>query len=306
MSLDPALSLDRLRTLIARHARADGTTAIPGLLLSSVGTAQEPGTSPSGTVFALIAQGAKRLAIGDRLYEYRAGEYLVASIDLPVTGHFVDPSPSMPALGMGLELRSEVIASVLLDSGGAVASGSPAPSALGVATATPALLDAVVRMAELLDAPEDQAVLAPLLEREIVWRLLTGPLGSSLRQLGLADSTTAHVSRAVRWISEHVAEPFRVEDLARSSGLSVSAFHRKFRAVTGLSPIQFQKQVRLHRARLLLVTGVPDVASVGHQVGYDSISQFNREYRRQYGLPPGQDASRIRQGHDRMGLTVAG
>ena len=147
-----------------------------------------------------------------------------------------------------------------------------------------------------LSAPQAQTTPAP----SYLLRMEKG------RWFILADSTTAHVGRAVRWINEHHAEPFRVEDLARSSGLSVSAFHRKFRSVTGLSPIQFQKQVRLHRARLLLVTGAPDVASVGHQVGYDSISQFNREYRRQYGLPPGQDASRIRQGPDRLGLTVAG
>jgi AraC-like DNA-binding protein len=133
-----------------------------------------------------------------------------------------------------------------------------------------------------------------MLEREIVWRLLTGPLGSTLRQIGLADSSTTQISRAVRWITEHYAEPFRVDDLARSCGMSTSAFHRTFRAVTALSPIQFQKQIRLHNSRLLLMTGVDDVATVGYQVGYDSTSQFNREYRRLFGLPPGRDAARLR------------
>ncbi len=163
-----------------------------------------------------------------------------------------------------------------------------------MADAGPELLDAVIRMLTLLDAPSDRAVLAPMLEREIVWRLLTGPLGESVRQIGLSDSSVTQISRAVRWITEHYVEPFRVEDLARSCGMSTSAFHRKFQAVTALSPIQFQKQIRLHTSRLLLMTGLDDVATVGYQVGYDSTSQFNREYRRQFGLPPGRDAARLR------------
>jgi AraC-like DNA-binding protein len=163
-----------------------------------------------------------------------------------------------------------------------------------VADASPELLDAVLRLLSLLDSPRDRPVLAPMLEREIVWRLLTGPLGPSVRQIGLADSSVTQISRAVRWITEHHAEPFRVDDLARSCGMSASAFHRKFHAVTALTPIQFQKQIRLHRSRLLLMTGLDDVATVAHQVGYDSAAQFNREYRRQFGLPPGQDAARLR------------
>ncbi len=294
---DVAAQMEHLRTLILRHVRPDETTAIDGVLLSSADAIGEPRTSPSGTVFALIAQGAKRLAIGDRVYDYRAGEYLVASIDLPVTGHYSQASPSEPALGFGLVLRPSTIASVLLEAGPA-ASGmlaTTAPPALGVAAAGPELLDAVIRMLVLLDSPRDRPVLAPMLEREIVWRLLTGPLGATVRQFGLADSSVTQISRAVRWITEHHAEPFRVDDLARSCGMSTSAFHRKFHAVTALTPVQFQKQIRLHRSRLLLMTGLDDVATVGHQVGYDSASQFNREYRRQFGLPPGRDAARLRR-----------
>jgi AraC-like DNA-binding protein len=288
--------LTRLRTLIARHARPDETTAIDGVLLSSADTTGEPRAATSGTVFALIAQGAKRLAIGDRVYDYRAGQYLVASVDLPVTGHYSQASPREPALGFGLVLRPSTIASLLLEADPSTSSRvrTAAPPGLGVADAGPELLDAVIRMLALLDAPSDRAVLAPMLEREIMWRLLTGPLGSSVRQIGLADSSMTQISRAVRWITEHYAEPFRVDELARSCGMSTSVFHRTFRAVTALSPIQFQKQIRLHKSRLLLMTGVDDVATVGHQVGYDSSSQFNREYRRQFGLPPGRDAARLR------------
>lgn len=291
-------TLDELRRLIERHARPDGTTAIEGMLLSRAESAGPPGTSPSGTVFALIAQGAKRLAVGERIYEYRAGQYLIASVDLPVTGHYVEASPQEPALGFGLILRPATIAALLIDAEPGVVQlrANTAPPALGVGDAAPELVDAVVRMVSLLDSPRDRAVLAPMLEREILWRLLTGPLGSGLGQIGVADSCTTQISHAVRWITEHYAEAFRVDELARSCGLSVSAFHRKFQGVTALSPIQFQKHIRLHEARLRLMSGADDVASVAHVVGYDSATQFNREYRRHFGAPPGRDAARLRRG----------
>jgi AraC-like DNA-binding protein len=292
--------LTELRALIARHARSDATTAIDGVLLTAVDRPGEPQASTSGTVMALIAQGAKRLAIGDRVYDYGPGQYLVASVDLPITGHYTRASAEEPALGFGLILQPSAIASVILEAA-ASAPRSPrrvramsAPPGIGVAEASPELLDAVVRMVRLLDRPADRGLLAPMIEREILWRLINGPLGQGIHQIGLADSSLTHVSRAVRWISEHYHEPFRVEDLARSCGMSTSAFHRTFHAVTALSPIQFQKQIRLHNSRLLLLTGADDVATVGYRVGYDSTSQFSREYRRQFGLPPGRDAARLR------------
>lgn len=144
----------------------------------------------------------------------------------------------------------------------------------------------MVRLLRLLDEPRDRAVLAPLVKREILWRLITGEQGATVRQLGLADSSLSHISRAVRWIREHYAQPFRVEDVARQSGMGVSAFYRNFQAVTAMSPIQFQKQIRLQEARLLLATHPGDVTGVGHRVGYDNPSQFSREYRRQFGAPP--------------------
>jgi AraC-like DNA-binding protein len=285
-----------LKALIARHARADETTAIDGVLLSALGRPGEPQASTSGTVMALIAQGAKRLAIGDRVFDYRPGQYLVASVDLPITGHYTHASADEPALGFGLILRPSAIASLLLeaDAGPEPARAAPAPPGIGVADSSPELLDAVVRMVRLLDSPGDRDILAPMIEREILWRLITGPLGQSVRQIGLADSSLRYVSRAVRWISEHYDKPFRVADLARSCGMSTSAFHRNFHAVTALSPIQFQKQIRLQKSRLLLLNGADDVATAGYRVGYDSASQFSREYRRQFGLPPGRDAARLR------------
>ena len=288
-------AIDELQALIARHARPDETTAIDGVLLSAAGRPGEPRASTTGTVMAVIAQGAKRLAIGDRVYDYRPGQYLVASVDLPITGHYTHASPDEPALGFGLILRPSAIAPLVLN-----ADAAPAPPGIGVADASPELLDAVVRMVRLLDSPDDRDVLAPMIEREILWRLINGPLGQSVRQIGLTDSSLTHVSRAVRWISEHFNQPFRVEDLARSCGMSTSAFHRNFQAVTALSPIQFQKQIRLQESRLLLLTGADDVATVGYRVGYDSASQFSREYRRQFGLAPGRDAARLRAGANRL------
>jgi AraC-like DNA-binding protein len=291
--------LAELRALIARHARPDETTAIDGVLLSAAARPGEPRASSSGTVMAVIAQGAKRLAIGDRVYDYGPGEYLVASVDLPITGHYTRASTDEPALGFGLILRPSAIASLALDADAAPASrpprrARPAPSGIGVAEASPEFLDAVVRLVRLLDSPRDRDILAPMIEREILWRLINGPLSQSLRQIGLADSSLTHMSRAVRWITQHFDKPFRVEDLARSCGMSTSAFHRNFQAVTALSPIQFQKQIRLQKSRLLLLTGADDVATLGYRVGYDSTSQFSREYRRQFGLPPGRDAARLR------------
>ncbi|TQJ92192.1 AraC family transcriptional regulator [Streptomyces sp. SLBN-31] len=290
------MCLEEIRTLLARHVRPDWTTAVDGVLISKVDRPDPPSPSMSGTVLAVIAQGAKRLALGDRVYEYGPGQYLVASVDLPVTGEFLQVAPGRPALGFGLTLEASAIAELLLQAGpGDIPrAGAAAPSGIAVSDAPAPLLDALVRLLRLLDEPRDRAVLAPLIKREILWRLITGEQGATVRQLGLADSGLSHISRAVRWIREHFAEPFRVEDVARMSGMSASAFYRNFQAVTAMSPIQFQKQIRLQEARLLLATHPGDVTGVGRRVGYDNPSQFSREYRRQFGAPPSRDAARIR------------
>ncbi|MEU7850406.1 AraC family transcriptional regulator [Micromonospora parva] len=288
--------LHELRTLLARHARPDMSTPIEGVLISKVDQQTGPTTSMSGTVLALIAQGAKRMALGDRVYEYRAGQYLVASVDLPVTGRFTQASADSPALGFGLVLHPATVAELLLQAAPGDLPPLPGgtPSGMVVSDAPDELGDAVVRLLRLLDRPRDVTVLAPLIKREILWLLLRGEQGAAVRQLGLADSSLSHIARAVRWIRDHYAQAFRVEDLARLSGMSVSAFYRNFQAVTAMSPIQFQKQIRLQEARLLLATHPNDVTGVGIRVGYESPSQFSREYRRQFGAPPSQDASRLR------------
>jgi AraC-like DNA-binding protein len=290
------MELDELRTLLERHARPDMTTAIDDVLISKVERPSPPSSSMSGTVMALIAQGAKRIALGERMYEYRAGQYLIASVDLPVTGHFIDVSPGHPAVGFGLVLQPAAVAELLLKASPGVLPATPAapPSSMVVSDAPAELIDAVIRLLRLLEQPRDRDALAPLIKREILWRLVTGEQGAAVRQLGLADSSLSHVARAVRWIRDNYAQSFRVEEVAQLSGMSVSAFYRNFQAVTAMSPIQFQKQIRLQEARLLLATHPNDITGVGSRVGYESPSQFSREYRRQFGAPPSQDAARLR------------
>lgn len=293
------MSLHELRILVARHS-PEGVheTAIPGVLVSRISESGPPDESTTGTVLAIIAQGGKRLAIGERVHDYSEGQYLVASVDLPVTGQFTDASPTRPALGFGLVLKPSVVADLLLGpvAPGAphtVRGGSPAPG-IAVSDATPELLDAATRMLRLLDRPADAPVLAPLIEREIHWLLMTGEQGATVRQMGLADSGVSRVRHAARWIRDRYAETIRIEDLADMVRMSPSAFHRNFQAVTALSPIQFQKQIRLQEARMRLLADPRDVAGVAYAVGYESPSQFSREYRRQFGAPPGQDAARLR------------
>lgn len=288
--------LAELRSLIDAHARPDMTTPINGLLLSKVSDpASEPEYSLTEPLVVVMAHGGKRLRLGDRQYEYRGGDVLVVTAGVPVTGHYVDVDADNPALGMGLVLRPETVAGL--------AARAPSrrpgdPSALSTGPADAELLDAVVRMVRLVDSPRDAAVLGPLLEQEIVWRVLTGDHGAAVRRIGLAESDLTHVSRAIGWIRDNSADPLRIDDLARLSGMSTSAFHRHFRHVTNMSPLQFQKHIRLQRARSLLAAHPGDVAGIGHRVGYGSPSQFNREYRRLFGTPPGLDAARLREGTD--------
>ena len=286
--------LDEIRRRIAAHARPDLRTSIDGLLLSTVDTV-EPDHSLTEPLLVVMVQGGKRLLLGDQVFEYGPGQCLVVTTDLPVTGHFLRASRRAPALAMGLTLRPTAVAALLMREPTPRWSRTAAdPTALATGDAGPELLDAAARLLRLLDSPTDAAVLAPLVEQEILWRLLTGPYGAVVRQIGLADSSLSHVDRAIRWIRDNYAEPVRIADLARLAGMSPSAFHRHFRAVTAMSPMQFQKRIRLQEARALLVANAGDVAGVGHLVGYESPTQFSREYRRLFGAPPGQDAASLR------------
>lgn len=225
--------LDEFRSLLLRHTRA-GTSTPDGVHVSRVDLPGPPTASTTGTILAVVAQGTKRLALGDRVFDYGAGQYLVASLDLPVTGQYTEATPERPALGFGLELKPSLVAELLLHPSARdlarPARGTTTPLGVAVSDTPPALLDAVVRMLRLLDRPRDLAVLGPGVEREILWLLLNGEQGAAVRQLGLADSSLTHVGHAVRWLREHYAEPIRVDDLADLARMSPSAFHRSFRA----------------------------------------------------------------------------
>jgi AraC-like DNA-binding protein len=245
-------------------------------------------------VFALVAQGAKRTMLADRVYDYQAGQYLVATLDLPVTGQITRAGRDEPFIGLGLPLQEPIIAQLLLETG---LPGGADDTSSGIATADAdeELLDAVVRLLRLLSRPADLAVLGASVEREIHWRLMTGPHAAAIRRIGTADSRMSLVRQATQWITRHYDRTIRIADLADEIGVSVATLNRYFRAVTAMSPLQYQKQLRLQRARLKLLTTPDDIAGVGHAVGYDSPSQFSREYRRLFGAPPGRDALRLKE-----------
>lgn len=280
---------DRIARLAAGYPRP---RQVGGMKVFSTTRTTSPLGNVAEPVVSLVAQGAKRSALGHRAFDYGAGQFLVITVDLPLTSHITAASDAEPFLGCSLPLDPSTIAQLLLESR-LPAQAAPDGPAMSVSHATPDLIDAVVRLLKLVGSPDDARVLAPAVRREIHWRLLTGPQGGLIRQVGLADSRVAVVAHAIAWIKDHYDEVIRVEDLAAEVGLSVSSLNRHFRAATSMSPIRYQKQIRLQRARIRLLANPADVAGAGHAVGYTSASQFTREYRRLFGAPPGQDAARL-------------
>ncbi|MFG2071979.1 AraC family transcriptional regulator [Nonomuraea maritima] len=244
-------------------------------------------------MLGLVVQGAKRSILGDQVFEHVAGQLTVVTVALPMTSQVTQASRREPFLSVGLRLQPSLIAQLLVDGGLTAIRTHDGP---GVATsdADDKLLDALVRLLRLLDEPHDLRVLGDGVRREIHWRLLNGPQGAMVRQAGAADSRLALVARATAWIRSRYDRVIRIDDLASDIGTSVSSLNRHFRAVTSMSPLQYQKQIRLQKARIELISAPNDVAAIGYAVGYDNPSQFSREYRRMFGLPPGQDAARLR------------
>jgi AraC-like DNA-binding protein len=284
--------LDRLSELIARHAGEGLTpTALPGVSVLRATAITEPLGDVTEPALAVIAQGVKETALAGRSFRYGPGQFFIVPVELPVVGHIVQASPGEPLLAFVLRLRAEKIAALLAETTPAATARTRTADSvgIGVSAASPALLDAISRLLALLDAPGDAAVLAPGVEREVLWRLVTGPQGALVRQIGLADSRLAHLARAIGWIRRHYDQTLRVEDLAAVATMSVTSFHRHFRALTSMTPIQYQKQIRLHEARARLLAGPGDIAGTGFAVGYGSPSQFSREYRRMFGAPPSRD-----------------
>jgi len=283
--------------LIARFAKEDGdhATAIPGV---SVHRRSDTRTKACGAYkpsLALIAQGAKQVMLGDDTYRYNGADYLLTSIDLPVTTQIVEASPEKPYLSVTFGIDTTRIAGLLERAG--AHTGTPATAARGmtVSSVTPDLEDAAIRLLRLLDRPEDIPVLLPLIEQEIIYRLLTGPHSARLRQMAVTESQSHQIGRACVWLKEHYALPLKIEDLASRVSMSVSSLHHHFKAITAMSPMQYQKQLRLQEARRLMLEDMLDAGSAGHQVGYESQSQFSREYARQFGEPPLRDVGRVRR-----------
>jgi AraC-like DNA-binding protein len=282
--------LTELRSLLARHT---DQTLLPDVTIRASTTVTEPMPGVTHPVIALVAQGAKRTVLANQVLTYGSGQYLIVTTELPVTAHVTEASVSTPYLVFGLTLQPAKVAALLLET--PPDRGSADRPGIAVSEVTADLLDPIVRLLRLLDRPADLPVLAEAAEREIIWRLLTGSQGAMIRQIGLADGRLAQIGRAIGWIRERYAQSFSVSEVAHVAAMSPTSFHRHFRAVTTMSPIQFQKQIRLQEARALLLASPGDVAGVAFAVGYESASQFNREYRRMFGLPPGQDTARLQR-----------
>lgn len=240
----------------------------------------------------LVLQGAKTLSIGDSVCRYTAGTYFLVPIDVPATGQIHADEADLPYLAVSLALDPSVIATLLMDED----APRPAPphSDFAHVQAPAEMIDAWLRMMRLMDRPREAAILAPMIEREILFRALQGPLGGVLRDMARPDGRMVQISRVTQWIRDHYTEPFRVEPLALMSNMSVAAFYRHFKSVTAMTPIQYQKRLRLLRARWLLLFDTLDATSIAYTVGYESASQFSREYARLFGLPPARDAARFK------------
>lgn len=242
----------------------------------------------------VIAQGKKEVLLGGEVYAYNPSYYLVNSVDLPVVSQIVEASSDHPYLCLRLVLDPALVGSVMVEAG-LPAKGQANVKAIDAGRLDCDLLDAVMRLVGLLEAPQDARMLAPLVIREIVYRLLVGEQGERLRYIAVLDGSTHRIARAVNRLREDFDQPLRVEVMARDLGMSVSSFHHHFKAVTSMSPLQFQKHLRLQEARRLLIGEHLDAASVGYRVGYEDASQFNREYKRLFGAPPMRDVEHLRQ-----------
>jgi AraC-like DNA-binding protein len=242
-------------------------------------------------MLCVILEGAKQATLGSESFAYQAGDYLVVSADLPVSGQVL----SAPYVAVGIGLDAVAIAELMLEAGEGPGADAAPTRGLAVSRMDDELIDCVGRLIRLLDRPQDVAVLAPMIRREILWRLLAGEHAATMRQIGAEDGRLARVRRVIQRLRDHYAEPIRIEELAGLAGMSETSLHRHFKAVTSMSPLQFQKQVRLQEARNLLLGHANDVAGVGFAVGYDSPSQFSREYSRQFGRPPGRDLEWLRR-----------
>ncbi len=281
---------------IAQIVRTDGTAQpFPGLHLFRVSQAHKRIHSVSEPSFCVIAQGSKEVLLGDSRYLYDAAHYLITTVDLPRVSQILEASPERPYLSLRLALDPALIGSMLMESSQNSAVRHSDVRAIDVSTLDGDLLDAVVRLVRVADCPAEAQVLMPLVTKEILYRLLMGEQGDRLRHLATLGGYTPHITRAIERLRRDFDQPLRMEHLAHDLGMSVSGFHHHFKAVTALSPLQFQKQLRLQEARRLMLGEELDAASAAFRVGYQDASHFSREYKSLFGAPPMRDVQQLRE-----------
>lgn len=288
-----AVLLDQLNTLILRRV-GDSTTPEVSVVEDVTVTAVRQPTPFTTTVsepsLTIVARGLSCIKVDGETHTCHAGQFMVLTCHTPIMSQVSRASREDPFTAVTLQLRAETLADLIFGTGEFTV-GQTHPAA-GVSDATSHLIDSVVRLIRVSDNPRDTRVLGPLYLREVLWRLLTSELGPLTRGLCRSPASLARVAGAVHWIREHFDEPLKVNDLAAIAEMSPTSLHRHFRAATSMTPIQFQKNIRLHRARTLLLAGAGTAADIGHRVGYESSSQFARDYRRLFGTSPGRDRSR--------------
>lgn len=285
-------SFSDLLDVIERHARYDYLTPIEGLKVGRTDMPSEVGHSIYQPSFGLVARGVKELMVGETAFHYAAGQSLLCAADVPVTSQVTEASPSEPYLAIHLDIDPMVVADLLRERSGLRPRADDMRIA-GKFPLDPELIDPLIRLISLLERPRDIPVMAPLIRREIIWRLLHSEHGPLLSQLAFANGHATRIGRTTAWIRDNYAEPLSISDLAGLANMSVPSFHRHFKVVTSMSPIQFQKRVRLQEARRVM-SGSSTISAVAYDVGYQSISQFNRDYRRLFNLTPSDDAATLR------------
>jgi len=289
-------SHEELVERLARAIRDDGTVEpLNGLRLRRASSPTGLGHGVSYPSFCVIAQGSKEILLGDNRYRYNPAHYLIATVELPIASRIAEASLERPYLGLVLKLDPTLVGSVLVEAGHLAPRSHSAVTAIDVSPLDAGLLDAVVRLVRLLDSPTEARFLAPLVRREIVYRLLMGAQGNRLRQIAALGDNTHRIAEAVERLRKDFDQPLRIEDIARELGMSVSGFHHHFRALTAMSPLQFQKHLRLQEARRLMLGEGLDAASAGYRVGYGNASHFTREYKRLFGAPPMRDVEQLRE-----------
>jgi AraC-like DNA-binding protein len=287
---------DELKDRIAQAIRNDGTIEPhKGLRLNRSSSPSEPCHAVSVPAFCVIAQGSKEVLLGNDRYQYDPAHYLLATVELPVISQILEASQEQPYLSLRLDLNPTLVGSVMVEAGYPSPQRGANVKAIDVSPLDAPLLDAVVRVVRLLSAPGEAQVLMPLITREIIYRLLMGEQGTRLHHIAVLGGYTHHIARAVNLLRKDFNQPIKIESIAQELGMSVSGFHHHFKSVTAMSPLQFQKQLRLQEARRLMLGQNLDATSAAYQVGYDDASHFNREYKRLFGTPPMRDVERLRE-----------